>query len=273
MLRRALTLAFLCVCVGCGDDGPGTPPTQTVSSVTVSYPGAPNGPIYIGAQTQFTATSTLSNGTTQVATNAAWGSDAPAVATVSATGLVNPLRAGMATIFADVNPRGVLLIRVFPNFNGTWRGVDTVTNCVATGAFVGVSCVEDTFVVGQTFQHDSRFTQTRETVQATIDLGEGTIGNATGNITVDGELQLPTSTVAIEGGVIELREWRSRSDEPSRMTGTYQARLTVPGAPGDTTISFRLDNVTRISTATALSLGPGGSVAQTVRRAAAQIAR
>jgi hypothetical protein len=240
-----------------------------VTSVAVSYAG---GPIYIGAQTQFQATSTFSDGTTQAATNATWGSDAPAVATVSTTGLVNPLRAGMATIFADVNPRGTMLIRVFPNFNGTWTGVETVTNCVASGGFVGFFCVEDAFLVGDTFQHDSRFTQTNETVQATIDLGGGAIGNSAGTITVDGELQLPTAALVAEDVFLEIREWRSRSDEPSRMTGNYQLHVTIPGVSGSSTISLRLDNVVRVSTS-ALSVEPGGDLGQTLRRAAAAIAR
>ena len=60
----------------------------------------------------------------QVATDAVWGSDNTAVATVSATGLVTAVGAGEVTIFADVNPRGTLSFRVFPRLDGIWQGLE-----------------------------------------------------------------------------------------------------------------------------------------------------
>jgi hypothetical protein len=162
---------------------------------------------------------------------------------------------------------------VFPSFGGTWEGVATVTNCQASGEFVGAFCVEDAFEVGEVYEHDSRFTQTNETVQAAIDFGQGAIGNTTGTITVDGELQLATTAFGFEGLLFEIREWRSRADEPSRMTGTHQVVVSIPGISGSTTISFRLDNVVKVSSTTALWHEATSGVHDTLRRTVARIPR
>ena len=102
---------------GCGDDGGGSPvaPTPTTTSVSVTFSAET---IRVGDTVQFEARETLSNGQTRVATSATWGSDNPAVATVSQTGLVTAVGVGTATIFADVNPRGTVLIEVFPRDEG-----------------------------------------------------------------------------------------------------------------------------------------------------------
>jgi len=103
MSRSGILLSILLgLGVACGGDGGGSPasPSVTTTSVSVTFPAG--GTVFIGSAVQFEARETLSNGTTRTATNATWGSDAPAVATVSPTGLVTAVAAGEATIFADV---------------------------------------------------------------------------------------------------------------------------------------------------------------------------
>ena len=279
MLRETLAVAALCVCTGCaGDDSGGgggggaTTPSATVSSITVSYPG---GPIYIGAQTQFQATTTMSDGTTQPAMNATWGSENPEVAAVSSAGLVNPLKAGEATIFAGVSPRGSLRIRVYPNFGGTWSGTAVVVNCEAAGVFVGAICVDDAFSAGDIFMHNSKLIQTNDAVDAEIMFGDGTTARTSGTITVDGELQLPAGTLLppIESAETQIRTWRSRADQPSRMTGTYQLHVTIPGYTGSATISFRLENVIKAGTPAALTPKRNDELQESLRRAFAAMAR
>ena len=63
---------------------------------------------------------------TQAAANAAWASGAPAVATVSPSGLVTAVSAGEATISAEV-PAGS---RGLPEFHGHWEGDLNVTSIV-----------------------------------------------------------------------------------------------------------------------------------------------
>ena len=80
--------------------------------------------LFIGDQVQFRASLTLSDGSTQTAEDVTWTSDAIAVATVSASGLVAAVAAGEATISAEVpgSGGGSVRIRVFPEFQGHWAG-------------------------------------------------------------------------------------------------------------------------------------------------------
>ena len=209
--------------VACGGDGGSPSGPSTTPSVSVTFPAG--GTIFIGNAVQFAAQETLSNGTTRDATNdATWGSDAPNVATVSSTGLVTAVAAGQATISADVNPRGTMLIRVFPNFGGSWAGNEVFASCEASGEFEGL-CDVPGFGVGAVFPHNSMFTQNEASVDATIFTGDGTTATMTGNITVGGELQLPSAPVLPADPMVnaQVQNWLSRADTPSRMTGTYEA--------------------------------------------------
>ena len=253
-----LAVTMVGVSLGCGGDG-GSPttPTPTTTSVSVAFPAG--GTIFIGSRVQFEARETLSGGTTRVATNATWGSDAPAVATVSPTGLVTAVAAGEATIFADVNPRGTLRIRVFPNFGGTWSGSEVATSCEESGAFAGFCGAVS--LVGEVGAHRSTFTQSQASVNAVIDEGDGTTATMTGTITIGGGLELPTAPVLPADPKInlQLQNWRSRADIPSQMTGTYELLFTVPGVTGFVRLGVRLQDVVKTSAPAALVLGPDGS--------------
>ena len=103
LLAAACLLAVACNGDGGSPTGPTPPSTGATSSVSVTYP-EDHGTIctiYIGDQVQFQATVSSGAGT-QATTNAAWQSDAPAVATVSSSGLVTGVSAGEATISAEV---------------------------------------------------------------------------------------------------------------------------------------------------------------------------
>ena len=123
LLAAACLQAVACNGDGGGPAGPSPGSPGTTSSVSVTYP-ADHGTIYIGDRVQFQATAPSSGGGTQAAANAAWASDAPAVATVSPSGLVTAVSAGAATISAEApaGARGSLRIRVFPQFHGHWEG-------------------------------------------------------------------------------------------------------------------------------------------------------
>ena len=127
---RGLLAAACLLAVACNGDsgGPTGPSPGTTSSVSVTYP-ADHGMVYIGDQVQFQATVSSSGSGTQAATNAVWESDAPAIATVSSSGLVTAVSAGEATISAEVpaGGRGAQSIRVFPEFHGHWEGDLNVT--------------------------------------------------------------------------------------------------------------------------------------------------
>ena len=92
---RALLTAACLLTVACNGDngGPASPSLDTTSNVSVAYP-EDHGTIYIGDGVQFRATLSSSAGGTQAASNAAWESDAPTVASVSPSGLVTAVSAG-----------------------------------------------------------------------------------------------------------------------------------------------------------------------------------
>lgn len=262
MSRGNSCVLFLVLAAGCGSDS-GTGPSSTPESVSVTFPAG--GTIFIGNAVQFEARVTSSDGTSRDVTNeATWGSDAPTVATVSSTGLVTAVAAGQATIFAEVNPRGSMQIRVFPDFGGSWAGNEVFAACEASGAFEGF-CDLPGFRVGDVFPHRSMFIQNAASVDATIFTGDGTKATMTGNITVGGELQLPTAPVLPAEPMVnaELQNWRSRADTPSRMTGSYEGFFTAPGLPGSVTVKVRLENVVKTA---ATSLPPSSTATQQALR-------
>ena len=210
-------------------------PSGIVTAVTVSHPV---GTIFIGTQTQFHATATMGDGTTQAATNATWSSDAPGIATVSSAGQVSPLKAGEATISADLSVRGSKHIRVYPNFGGTWAGGNVVLDCQAIGAFVGAFCVEDAFKIGQVFLHDSKFRQTNDAVEAEILVGDVETARMSGTISIDGELQLPSAAVlpSIEGirnHFLRTRQRRQAEHHDERAVCEKLGRGRAEHPPGD----------------------------------------
>jgi hypothetical protein len=80
--------------IGCGQSA--TAPSSTVSSVTVTG-SVPT----VGATSQFTATATLADGTTQdVTMQATWQTSNSADATVSATGVVTGIATGTVAVQA-----------------------------------------------------------------------------------------------------------------------------------------------------------------------------
>lgn len=244
--------------LGCrGGGGSPIAPTPLANSVSITYPGG--GPIFIGSTVQFEARETSSDGSMRAATGVTWGSDAPAVATVSATGLVTAIAAGEATIFADGNGRRTLRIRVLPNFAGVWAGTEVVTGCEDSEAFEGLCA--DLLSLGAVGGHSSAFTQVTVSVDARIDTGGGTAATMTGDVSVGGELQLPSASSLPAGPrfTVELQNWRSRADTPSRMTGTYDLLFTASDMAGFVRMRVRLENVVR-SGATA-TVSPNRNVA------------
>jgi len=264
-MRRVVVLLLVWFVASCGENGNGggspTRSSEIVMSVSVLYPAG--GPIFIGNTVQFQAQEILSDGTTRLSASATWGSDNPAVATVSPTGQVTAIAAGEATIFAGVNPRGIRLIRVLPNFAGTWAGNELVVACEATGVFSAIDGCDDPdlFPVGTVFRHDSTLTQMEAAVTAAVDAGDGHIATASGTISVGGELALsPAPFLPADPDFdVQLENWKSRSDVPSRMTGGYDFVLTIPGVPGSLRVGLALENVLRSASPAALgSVASGG---------------
>jgi hypothetical protein len=103
-MRARLFLALLVVAVfigACGGDNVITPVTPQGSPTLISVTVTGTLAVLNGQTTQLTATANFAKGTTQDVTGAAaWSSVNPTIATVSSTGLVTALAAGVAEIRA-----------------------------------------------------------------------------------------------------------------------------------------------------------------------------
>jgi hypothetical protein len=97
VIATAIAFGFV-NCGGGGGSSTPTTPTPTISGVIVTGPASTAKP---GDSAQFTATASLSNGTTQTVTNqATWQSSNTSVATVSSSGLVTMTSVGEVDIRA-----------------------------------------------------------------------------------------------------------------------------------------------------------------------------
>ena len=87
-------LGFAVSAAACGSKSPSAPTTVTSISVTGGAPA-------VGSTAQFSATATVSGGTSEdITTSATWSSSDPTIATVSATGLVTGVSQGTVVISA-----------------------------------------------------------------------------------------------------------------------------------------------------------------------------
>ena len=225
--------------------------------MAVTFPAG--GTIFIGDQVQFQATVTLSDGSTQTATSAVWGSDNTSAATVSQSGLVTAVGPGEVTIFADVNPRGTLLIRVFPEFDGTWSGQELITSCEDSDFYEGACGDADFLDVGDVFSHNSVFTQNDAVVTGVITETSTTSTTHTGSISIGGELQLlPAQGMPPRDEYsTQVLNWRSRAETPSQMTGSYEWMFTRLDEDGEIRVGIQLQNVVKTGASGQLSVGNG----------------
>ena len=103
---KKMLLVFLCFTLflsipGCKKKLPTTPdtPAMILQSITVY---SSSDLLYIGTSETFTATATMSDGSTKAVIGGVWGGDNPSVATVEATtGQVTIVGSGMVNVFVD----------------------------------------------------------------------------------------------------------------------------------------------------------------------------
>ena len=256
-------LAATCLlAMACGGDGgsPTAPSPGTASSVSVAYP-EDHGTIYIGDEVQFQAMVSSGSGT-HAATNATWESDAPAVVTVSPSGLVTAVSAGEATISATVpaGGRGSLRIRVFPEFHGHWEGDLNVTSIAVPPDWQGLgeedcngmSDCASWIPLAVDFAQDGATVTGSVTSTFTAPPNyEWTIES--GTISIDGRLTLTSDEIAFrlpdDTGEIRARlmSWESRADTPGVMTGTAAVQYSSDALSGNPVVEgcFEADNIIR----------------------------
>ncbi len=229
MRRIALCLALLIGVAGCGKKSSSpTTPTQTPTTSSVSIT-ATTDMLKIGDAVAFTASATMSDGTTRTITPA-WVSSSTAVVTVDAAGTVRGMGSGQATISITYDSRqATQTIRVVPDYGGTWRGDYALVSCQAAGDFASAGWCDDA-PVGSVEQLTMTLTQTRDSVTGTWTHSRMT-GATQGTIEVAGTLVLSGSG-SYEARVVNSTGWRSVTTDNRNQTGQFTLTFTSPSWSG-----------------------------------------
>ena len=230
----------------CGGGKSPTAPEQVTLALT---PGTDF--LATGQTVDLTLVGTRGNGV-QETMQGTWGSDNTQVATVS-DGHVVAVRPGQATIYADcTHGRATRMVRVVPEYAGSWSGGYALRTCAATGDFA-TERMCDEFAVGGQAPLGLRLSRNRERVTGTVMLGSLS-GDVTGDIALPGNVALAGSVRYEEEGMvaqIALSEWDTIADR-DQMTGHFVEVWTVTGAVGDMRLTCDIVALNRISS----SFGP-----------------
>jgi hypothetical protein len=229
LLRHASVLCLLLMSIACGGGGGGggtpTGPAPTVSSLAITLGDM----LLVGRTVNATATATMSNGQTQAVTSG-WVSSATHVATVTDAGVVRGVGNGTSVI--TVNSGGQQAsrtIRVAPDFDGRWSGVQIVTACRDSLDLRGI-CQEPEFaaVIGSAYAISLTARQAGGLDVAGEFVVEGiTYPTFTTSVADDGTIRF--SSTAEEDGVRGMVSWVMQSTFAGRGTGTIVETYTFPG--------------------------------------------
>jgi hypothetical protein len=200
----------------------------------------------IGQTADFNLTGSHANGV-QETMQGTWGSDNTQVATVN-DGHVVAVGPGQATIYADcTHGRATRLLRVVPEYAGSWFGIYTYSECSATGD-VATRRICNGFLPGGQALLGLRLSRNREHVTGTVILGTLT-GDAAGDIGLSGSLTLAGSLRFEEDGFAEqivLSEWDTIA-ERELMTGRFVQTWTMTDAAGSMRVVCDIVRMTRTS--------------------------
>lgn len=142
--------------------------------------------------------------------DARWVTDNPAVAAVSANGTVTGVGPGSTTLIATVNGHTTSrVLRVVPDFSGTWNGQSQITGCSSGDPRTCGRCCPN----GQMHTISLTLSQARDVASGTLQLdAPGTATTLTYTGPVSGAIQLAGSLV-LQG----------------TLTGRFSDGLVIPG--------------------------------------------
>lgn len=242
MRRSVLCLALLIGVAGCGkkSSSPVTP-TTTVTTASVSITTTAD-MLTIGEAVAFTASATMSDGTTRTITPA-WVSSSAGVATVDAAGTVRGIGSGQTTITITYDSRqATRTIRVVPDYGGSWSGEYAVTSCQDSGGFASAGwCAAAP--AGSIARLTMILTQTRDTVTGTWTHDRMT-GATQGTVEVAGTLVLAGSG-SYEGTAINITGWRSVTTDNRNQTGQFTMTFTSPTWSGSAQAAVEIRTCTK----------------------------
>jgi hypothetical protein len=251
------SLSMLAV-TGCGDESSPTSPTPsasapaapTVNSIRIDGPDA----VRTGMSSDYTATATLSNGTTQ-SVAPTWSSSNSSVAAVDGNGRVTGQSHGAATLTATHQGVSVTKpVSVVTNYGGQWSGRFVMRACDQSGVFAVIGYCQALGGVGSSGPVTLSLTQggsDQGQVSGTISFGGSLTGAVSGNVTSDGRLVLGGSFNVTSSGVtfsFRVGGWESRLSGTSGMTGRWADDLAAVGVPGNVYTENEIVTMTRSST-------------------------
>jgi hypothetical protein len=215
---RAFGIALLVMTAwGCGGGGGDSTPAPTPVTLTLS---GPESPYFIGSNYTFTAS----------VQGATWGNDAPSIVTIN-NGTMTGLASGNVTIWADARgQRATKLLRVMPNYGGSWSGSYTVASCVETGQIAAVHFCRDEFRPGRPLRAYANITQNNANVSATMSLGDTDLRAANGVISMGGDLHLAASKT--EDGVTLNTTWDLTSKTAGQLKGSVNFTISSTEGTG-----------------------------------------
>ena len=244
MARSPVLLVACLFAVACGGSSPSAPSAPQTSSVSVVLAGS----LISGRTAQATATATLSNGQT-LAVTTGFRSDNPAVATVTDAGMVNAVANGVTNIsVAHGSQQGARPIRVYPSYQGQWRGSYVIRNCTSSGVFAAPPNFCDG-KVNTVLPVSLTLTQADDTITGSFLLGALPFSTFSAPIEGDGAVGF-NATMTQTGAVSIMASWRLNSAMDGRITGRGSQLWRAPGLTGEGTLdSDVVDWLNRIGTA------------------------
>jgi len=242
----AATIAIMIAIAACKKTP--TTPAPVAQSITMS---STSDMYYIGNSETFSATVTMSDGTTKAVVGGTWSTDTPSVATVNSSGLVTIVGSGNVTVIVQYQGlQGSKLIRGLPNYQGTWSGSYYIVSCSGSGYFKN-ECAS--FPVNQVFPTNLNLIQDRDRVTGKFYLGTLS-ADASGPVQMDGVLLL-TGKILYDIFTLDV-SWRMQSATPGKITGSMSWLWLAAGRSGDMRISCNIRDLNRTSTV-GMSMGPG----------------
>lgn len=264
ILKLATVLLIATLVTACGDKpnpvAPSPPAAPAVASLVI------NGTDYVltGSTTTYTATVTLSDGSTRTVTPS-WSSSAVNVATVDNSGHLDGQAHGSTTLTAVHDGRSASkTVQVVNNYAGGWSGRYIIRVCrdsgifrdgIYGGSYVDVPWCQALNSIGSEqsfaftlFQTGSNYSE----VRATFPDG----GTISGVVTADGRLTLAGTLKVLDWygdhwGDLQFSGWDTNRDGAGGMTGRWAQNLTMVGQQGSAYEEVELVAMSRTATASA----------------------
>ena len=260
MNRLLIALPFALFAACSEDSSPSAPSSTTTSPATTAVTVTVSDPVRMGQTAQATGSETLTGGQTRSITSG-WLTDAPAIATVTNTGLVTGVANGRATIYVVAGGRqGQQVVRVVPDYHGRWSGGLRVTSCTENGLFASLGFCKEFAAAGETYGYDLSLSQSGTQMAAVVDYGAPWLfPSVTAAIRDDGTSSFaPTVSVNESGVTLSLdATFNINSARTGELTGTVNEVWRIPNFSGEGRLTQDIVSTSRVSTATRSRIGDG----------------